>query len=277
MKINIKSLIDNINTGLNTSYTNEDIYVLSPGESKSLIFQIREEYLYKIYNSSEEYKNSTAFFEQYKGNDYFQQIQLKSDDEKAHCLTFLKGNLLFGMQGDYSFLIDEIFKIVSTYKECNETNIERYNYGTNTWSKFLENNINFNYLNIIDKSIVEENIKVIEKYNIKNYMLHADFGSHNFIISEDGLKVIDPGTCIGDKLFDFYCGIFSDPIIFANLNIKDILEYFDEYVMEYKIALAKLCFIFRMEIALKFNCYSNTELYNTWYESFVKGSPKLII
>lgn len=277
MKINMKSLIDNINTGLTTNYTGEDIFVLSPGESKSLIFQVKEEYLYKIYDSSEEYKNSTAFFEHYKGNDYFQQLQFKNDDEKSHCLTYLKGNLLLGMQGDYSYLIDDIFRIVSTYKEYDETNIERFNYGTNTWSKFLENNINFNYIDIVDKSIVEENIKVIEKYNIKNYMLHADFGSHNFIIGENGLKVIDPCACIGDKLFDFYCGIFSDPIIFANLNIKDILEYFEEYDMEYKIALAKLCFIFRIEIALKFNCYSNTEIYYTWYESFVKGTNKLSI
>lgn len=54
IKINIKSLIDNINTGLNTNIANEDIYVLSAGESKSLIFQINEEYLYKIYSSIEE-------------------------------------------------------------------------------------------------------------------------------------------------------------------------------------------------------------------------------
>lgn len=79
MKINIKSLIDNINTGLNTDYTDEDIFVLSPGESKSLIFQIKEDYLYKIYDSIEAYKNSTAFFEHYKDNDYFQQIQFKND------------------------------------------------------------------------------------------------------------------------------------------------------------------------------------------------------
>lgn len=96
------------------------------------------------------------------------------------------------MKGDHSYLIDDIFRNVSTYKECNETNIERFNYGTNSWSRFLENSINFNYLDIIDKSILEENIKVIEKYNIKNYILHADFGTHNFIISENSLKVIDP-------------------------------------------------------------------------------------
>lgn len=108
-------------------------------------------------------------------------------------------------------------------------------------------------------------------------MFHSDFGSHNFIIGENGLKVIDPTTSIGDKLYDFYCGIFSDPIIFGNLSINTILSYFDEYEMEYKIALAKLCFIFRMELALKYNCYNNIELYHKWYESFVKGSNKLRI
>lgn len=70
MKINIKSLIDNINAGLNTNYTD--------------------------------------------------------------CLTFLKGNLLHGKQGDYSYLIDDIFRTVSTYKECNENDIERFNYDTNS-------------------------------------------------------------------------------------------------------------------------------------------------
>lgn len=144
MKINVKSLINTINKNTNTNYTPEDIYVLSPGVSKSLIFQIRDEYLYKIYDSEEEYKNSTIFFEQYKGNDYFQQLEFKNGEENAHLLTFLKGDLLLGKKDDYSYLIDEIEKIVSSYVEYQGTDIETFNYGTNTWSKFLENNIYFN-------------------------------------------------------------------------------------------------------------------------------------
>lgn len=270
MKINIGKLIKDLNTHLNEDIQTEDITVHTPGMSNSLIFQIKNDYLYKLYYSSEDYENSKDFFECYADNKHFQHIKIKNDQEKSLCLTYLNGDLMYGKSGNYSFIIEKLYDIIKDYKEYNNPNIEKYNYGKSIWKDFLENNINYNYLDIVDKNIIKENLDIIEKYPIKNYMLHGDFGTHNFIIDKDDVKVIDPCTVIGDKLYDFYCGIFSDPIIFENSNIDDILNYFEEYDMEYKKALLNLCFIYRMLIAVKYNYYTNVNIFYNWYNNFIK-------
>lgn len=271
MKINIRELIEDLSTSLNENIKVEDIVIHTPGISNALIFQIRNDYLYKIYNSCSDYNNSKSFFECYAGNKNFQNVVFKNDKNEALCLTYLKGDLMYGKEGDYSFIIQNLYDIVKDYKEYTNNDVEKYNYGKNSWKEFLENNINYNYLDIIDKDIIRDNLEIIDKYTIKNYMLHGDFGSHNFIINENVVKVIDPCTFIGDKLYDFYCGIFSDPIIFEKSNVNSILNFFEEYDMEYKKALLVICFIYRMLIAVKYNYYKNVNVYYDWYDNIKKN------
>lgn len=196
MKINIEKLINDLRINLNENIEAADIIIHTSGMFNSLIFQIKDNYLYKLYNSSDDYNNSKDFFECYAGSKTFQNIIFKNDKDKSLCLTYLKGELMHGKEGDYSFIIQILYKIIKNYKEFNTTNIEKYNYGINNWKDFLENNINFNYLNIIDQKIIKENLEIINKYTIKNYMLHGDFGTHNFIINGNDIKVIDPCTSI---------------------------------------------------------------------------------
>lgn len=270
MKINIGKLIEDLRINLNENLKIEDIIIHTPGMSNSLIFQIRNDYLYKIYNSSNDYINSKNFFEYYVDSKNFQNIIFKNDESKALCLTYLKGDLLYGKDGDYSFIIQNLYNIVKDYKEYTNNDIKKYNYGINNWKDFLENNINYNYLDIIDKETIKENLEIIGKYPIKNYMIHGDFGTHNFVIDKNIINVIDPCTFIGDKLYDFYCGIFSDPIIFEKSDINTILNYFEEYDMEYKKALLKICFIYRMLIGVKYNYYENVSIFYNWYNNFIK-------
>ncbi len=270
MKINIGKLVKDLKAKLNENIEIEDITIHMPGMSNSLIFQIKNDYLYKIYNSGNDYRHTKSFFEYYAESKYFQNIIFKNDKNQSLCLTYLKGEVIYGKEGDYSFIIKKLYNIVKDYKEYTNSDVEKYNYGTNNWKDFLENNINYNYLNIIDKEIIKENLEIIGKYSVKNYMIHGDFGTHNFIIDGDYVKVIDPCTFIGDKLYDFYCGIFSDPIIFENSNINDILNYFKEYEMEYKKALLKICFVYRMLIAVKYNYYKNVNAYYDWYNIIIK-------
>ena len=74
---------------------------------------------------------------------------------------------------------------------------------------------------------------------------------------------------IGDKLYDFYCGVFSDPIIFKKLTKEQILSYFDEYEVEYKNAMLIICFTFRMLVALKYKYYNDTDIYLEWYQDLI--------
>lgn len=272
MKIVLTNFINDLKKNLKREIKLEDITIHSSGMSNSLIFQIRDDYLYKVYHSGDEYKKSEDFFECYKGSSVFQNIVFQNDHDNILCLTYLKGELMHGKDGDYSFIIPQIYEIVKEYKEyeLDADNIGFYNFGMQSFKDFLENNINYNYADILDKEMIEENLKIIEKYPIKNYVLHGDFGTHNFVLDKSDLKIIDPCTAIGDKLFDFYCGIFSDPIIFENANIEDILKYFEEYELEYKKALLKICFIFRMLIAVKYNFYKNTAVFYDWYNKIKK-------
>ncbi len=270
MKITLAKVVDVLKKNLECEISLEDITVHASGMSDSLLFQIEEDYLYKVYSAYEDYKKSQDFFECYKESPSFQHIVFKDEQDKTLCLTYLKGELMHGKEGDYSFIIPQIYEIVKEYKECQTDNIAFYNFGTQSFKDFLENNINYNYSDKVDMAFIKENLAIIASYPAKKYLLHGDFGTHNFIIDHGILKVIDPCTAIGDKLFDFYCGIFSDPIIFAKADLNNIIDYFEEYDREYKKALLKICFVFRMFIAIKYHFYKNEEIFYDWYNKIKK-------
>ena len=115
----------------------------------------------------------------------------------------------------------------------------------------------------IDK--IYKALEIIKKYNVDKYLIHGDFGTHNFIMQDNKIKVIDPMCVVGDKLYDFYFAIFSNDEIFENIKLEIILKQFD-YEFEYKQALLLTVLFIRMGRAKKYdkkNFYKYEKIYNS--------------
>ena len=66
------------------------------------------------------------------------------------------------------------------------------------------------------------------------------------------IYAIDPIPLVGDYLYDFYFGIFTNADVFKDLDVDYILSFFDrEY--EYKNALMTICFYIRLRRSSKYN------------------------
>ena len=261
MKKNIGSLIDEFKNKINIDIKAEDITAQSAGMSAALIFIISNKYLYKMYFNKEIYEHTKYFFDNFNDNEYFQHLVFDSPDNNALCLEYIEGDLLYELKSNDDNLLPQIYEMVSKYKTVSEGDYSKYNFGSNTFADYIEQSINYNKVDNIDYSLMNSSLEVIKKYNYPSYILHGDMGSHNLIIKDGKLKVIDPDIKVGDKLYDFYCCILSDPIIFEKLNKEEILNYFDEYDLEYKKAMFNLCLYYRISVALKYNYYSNTKAF----------------
>ena len=118
----------------------------------------------------------------------------------------------------------------------------------------------------IDYSILFDSYKVIEKNICPKYLIHGDFGTHNFIINNNIIHAIDPIPLVGDYLYDFYFSIFTDSNIFKNLTIDYILSFYEDRIFEYKKALMIICFFIRLRRAYK---YSPEEI--PFYKEFLEA------
>jgi streptomycin 6-kinase len=116
----------------------------------------------------------------------------------------------------------------------------------------------------IDIAKVLNSLNIIEKYKIDKYLIHGDFGTHNFLVNNEKIKVIDPMGVVGDYLYDFYFAILSNVDIFMNLDIDRILGYYDRDI-EYKKALFLIVLYIRMSRAFKYD-KDNFKDYLSLYE-----------
>lgn len=263
MKINIGELLKDLQKRLEPNLDCSSISIQSPGVSGALLVNIKNKYIYKYYLKESDYEKTKYFLNTYRDTNYFQKIIIDNKKEKGLCLTFLRGKEVFNQNKDYSYLIEQIYEITSKYKKSDFKTTQ------NDFIDFLKLIIDWNYVDTIDTSYINKYLNIIKKYDYPKYIIHGDFGSHNFIINNNKIKIIDPDMLIGDKLYDFYCGVFSDPIIFKKLTKEQILSYFDEYEVEYKNAMLIICFTFRMLVALKYKYYNDTDIYLEWYQDLI--------
>ena len=93
-------------------------------------------------------------------------------------------------------------------------------------------------------------LEAIGNYAPKQCLMHGDFGTHNFLVSNGRIRVIDPMPVVGDRLYDFFFAILSDTDIFAELGIDYYTDnFFDGYKPEYMKALLIIALYVRMSRA----------------------------
>jgi len=72
---------------------------------------------------------------------------------------------------------------------------------------------------------------------------------------------------VGDYLYDFYFSLYSDTDLFTNLDIKEILKYFERDI-KIKKALLTITFFIRMSRAYVYD-KPFFHLYTKYYEEVI--------
>lgn len=246
----IDNIIKDLEKKLEISINKDIIKYFNDGVSGSIVFKY-DKYLVKT-TDIKELDAYLEFFRLYK-EPCFQKVICYSKELLYICFNYIEGSLYKENKLDPKDVVNQLFRITSNYKEYD---YDKYGYLEEekmSWIDFLkeesyneEDKLDINYEKLFDA------FEVIKKYEAPKYLIHGDFGTHNFIVNNSKIYAIDPIPLVGDYLYDFYFGIFTDVKIFKDLEVDYILSFFDrEY--EYKKALMTICFYIRLRRASKYD------------------------
>lgn len=254
MNDNIDNIIDDIKKNLDSNIDIKTIKYFTDGVSGSTVFAIDNKYLVKTMNHLE-ITTQEIFLNLYNNIPEFVKILYINKNINFIVFEYVDG-LLFKYKNDVD-IVDTLYSIVSQYKLYDS---DYYGYlleDEKTWCEFLKGETNYDIAELQNDNLMQDKLQEailhISREKAPKYLLHGDFGGHNFMIDKDGkLKVIDPMPVVGDRLYDFYFAIFSTVDIFKNLDLDYILHFFDEDI-NHKKAILTVCLYIRMVRAYKYN------------------------
>ena len=250
---------------LNIVFDEQNIHYFTEGATDSIVLSIDDKYLIKTVDENT-LKVQEEFLNKYK-SDYFQKIIYVNKELLYICYEFVLGNKFNINDISVDKALEDIYAITSSYGlyQYDGYGYLFSDYGK-TWRQFLEDEVIYSKQEIEDINIdkVMTALNIIDKYKIEPYLIHGDFGTHNFLVHNNEIKVIDPMGVVGDYLYDFYFAILSNSSIFMNLDLKKVLDYYDRE-SEYKKALFLIVLYIRMSRAHHYdmdNFGKYLELYN---------------
>ena len=185
----------------------------------------------------------------------FQKLLCWNEGLGYECFEFIDGEHYDKSKIDSKEAILQIKSIVESYPEYE---YEKYGFLGDekpTWREFLLDEIEYAARTIpeVSQARVMAALDVVGNCAPKKYLMHGDFGTHNFLLQDGRIRVIDPMPVVGDRLYDFYFAILSDTDIFEDLSEDYFLGFFDGYEMEYKKALLMIALYVRMSRAAKYD------------------------
>ena len=260
-------IISDIEKKLNIEFDKSNVHYFTDGATDSIVFAIDNKYLIKTVDELT-YKVQLEFLSNYN-NDYFQKLVYSNNKLSYLCYEYIDGCKMCKLNNvDINDIIKQIYNITSSYKKY-----EYDGYGylfddyKKSWYQFLFDEVNYSKQEIenISMSKVEIALDTIKKYVIDKYLIHGDFGTHNFLINNNQIKVIDPMGVIGDYLYDFYFAIFSDSLIFTKTDLDYILSFYDND-LEYKKALLTIVVYIRMSRAHKYDINNFDKYVELYYK-----------
>ncbi len=265
-----EQIINDIETKLNVKINKETLEHYKDGKSDSIVISLEDKYLIKTVDENT-YKTQKKFLTLYEDIDNFQTILCDSSDLKYICYKFMFGEKLEKVEDiNPQKIVDDLYIITNSYKKIDAPGFGYLEEANKSWETFLSDEVEYGYYELIELSIPMEKVnKALEKiktYEIDKYLIHGDFGTHNFLFDNDYINVIDPMPVVGDRLYDFYYAVTSDVRIFNKVDIDYILSFYDED-MEYKKLLFIICLYIRMSRAYKYD-RGSFKTYKDLYLSF---------
>lgn len=253
----IEGVIFDIEQKLGIKINKDKITYYTEGATESVVFSFENTYLVKIMDDLT-LRSQMTFLELYKDLDHFQDIVCFNRNLKYICFKFMPGEKLKYVKIDAQNIRKQIYEIVSKYQRF-EDRYYGYIYDNDgmSWRDFISSEIRYAEKRLksfeINQKVLDKCIDVIGKYKPEKYLIHGDFGAHNFIVDDSGkLNVIDPMPVIGDPLFDYYFAILSIPKLFMGVSDEEILTPFD-VPYEYKYCLYTIIMIIRLSRAYAYD------------------------
>jgi fructosamine-3-kinase len=187
------------------------------------------------------------------------------------CFEFINGNHFDGSEIDAKDATEQIAQIVSNYREYPHGGYGFLNEEHVSWRAFLLDEIEYARRTIPDVPTekVMSALEVAGAVNPKQYLLHGDFGTHNFLLENGKIRVIDPMPVVGDYLYDFYFALLSNVGIFTHLGADYVYGFFPERELSYKRAVLTVALYVRMSRAATYdkeNLPSYFDLYSAIIE-----------
>lgn len=237
----------------------------SDGATDATVFSLGDKYLVKV-TDLQTIQTQREFLTRVPEG-VFQKLLCWNEGLGYECFEFIEGEHYDKSKIDPKKAILQIKNIVESYPEYPYENYGFLGDEKPTWREFLLDEIEYAARTIpnISQARVMAALDTVGDCAPKQYLMHGDFGTHNFLLHDGKIRVIDPMPVVGDRLYDFYFAILSDTDIFEDLSEDYFLGFFDGYEMEYKKALLTIALYVRMSRAAKYdkaNLNKYIKLYN---------------
>lgn len=194
--------------------------------TSSKVFLLNNHYLIKQ-NKKSLLKAETEFLK-LNTSKIFQKIVYTDSDYEFVVYDFIPGDMMKSID-NIEDTLNSIITITSNYPTYTGKGFGYLNEEFETWSEFLNDEINYSSQTVTPYIKNNENvykcINILEKYPFEKKLLHGDFGTHNFVKSNGKLVgVIDPMPVIGDPLYDSLFAMVSNKQMLEYININKISE-----------------------------------------------------
>lgn len=219
-----KKIIFEVLEKLNEKYI-EHKYFTDGADSRVIL--LNNKYLIKQNNISS-IKAEIEFFEN-TFSTFFQKLVYYSPNFEFVVYRFIPGKPMKKITSSKE-IISKILDISKSFSSTSKTGFGYLGEEFDSWSEFLSHET-FHRPNVddIDKNVVRETIKTLEKYPFEKKLIHGDFGTHNFI--EDNGKfigIIDPQPILGDPLYDILFAICSNVGLLNTYTLDELYSLINE-------------------------------------------------
>lgn len=225
----------------------------SDGATDATVFNLADKYLVKITDLNT--IRTQAEFLQENPNDVFQSLLCSNEKLGYECFEFIDGIHYDEGLIDAKVATEQIAEIVRNYRKYPHDGYGFLNEEHVSWRAFLLDEIEYARRTIPNVSTekVMSALEVAGRENPEQYLLHGDFGTHNFLLEGDKIRVIDPMPVVSDYLYDFYFALLSNVEIFTRLGADYIYSFFPERDGSYKRAILTVALYVRMSRAATYD------------------------
>ena len=265
----INDVIADIEKQLSIDLSSAEKEFYTDGATDATVFGLGGKYLVKITDLNT-VRTQREFLKE-NPNNVFQNLLCSSDELSYLCFEFINGNHFDGSEIGAKDATEQVAQIVSNYREYPHEGYGFLNEEHVSWRAFLLDEIEYARRTIPDVPTekVMSAIEVAGAVNPKQYLLHGDFGTHNFLLENGKIRVIDPMPVVGDYLYDFYFALLSNVGIFTHLGADYVYGFFPERELSYKRAVLTVALYVRMGRAATYdkeNLPSYFDLYSAIME-----------
>ncbi|MGY3270195.1 hypothetical protein ACVWY7_003136 [Bacillus sp. TE9106W] len=206
------------------------------GGTTSTIYLLDEQYVVKL-NESDVIREEAYFLQFYKKNDVFPKLLYKDPLSRYIVYLFLEGTTSCKSGHKRSILCKLVKDVINKYEKVPKVSGWGWkNSPVQSWNEFLTVTVMEAHENVKSYISDEECRLVFKLANSPNrgagigepFLLHGDFGFHNFIVQENRLHgVIDPLSVLGDPIYDLIYAFCSTP--------EDLTKETIDYVMKQSV------------------------------------------